>query len=211
MHGLINGKTDNNGNLSPRTASIFIVNKPSFVINLVLDSSRVKAIKRAALFSFCMAECRLQSVFNSPGSSCALFMVATAVNNCPITIWGKNSTPQIQGMMIALPPEDWSDLGTMSQPQFSSLLQDWGRKVKLEAFTSTKRKPKKKKLKPPYDPRHPHVSTARLLAQKKQSRACLTNKLSRLEGNSRIPIANQCFFYLTAPKRRDVTCCQKTR
>jgi len=27
-------------------------------------------------------------------------------------------------MMIALPPEDWSDLGSMSLPQFSSLLQD---------------------------------------------------------------------------------------
>ena len=29
---------------------------------------------------------------------------------------------------------------------------------------------------PPYDPSHPHVSTARLLGEKKQSRACLTNK-----------------------------------
>ncbi len=73
--------------------------------------------------------------------------------------------------MIALPPEDWSDLGTMSQPQFSSLLQNWAGKVKLEAFTSAPRKPQKKKPKPPYDPRHPHVSTARLLAEKKKSRA----------------------------------------
>ena len=76
-----------------------------------------------------------------------------------------------RGMMIALPPEDWQDLVTMSLPRFSSLLQDWAGKVKLEAFTSTPRKPKKKKLKLPYDPRHPHVSTARLLAEKKKSRA----------------------------------------
>ncbi len=69
--------------------------------------------------------------------------------------------------MIALPPEDWSDLGTMSQPQFSSLLQDWRQSVNLKAFTSAPRKPKKKKSKPPYDPRHPHVSTARLLTEKK--------------------------------------------
>ncbi len=39
---------------------------------------------------------RLQSVFNSQGSSCALFMVGTAEKNCPITIWGKNSTPLIR-------------------------------------------------------------------------------------------------------------------
>ncbi len=77
-----------------------------------------------------------------------------------------------QGMMIALPPEeDWQNLTTMSLSQFSSRLQDWGRFVNLKAFTSTPRKPKKKKPKPPYDPAHPHVSTARLLAQKKMSRA----------------------------------------
>ncbi|MDJ0569343.1 MAG: hypothetical protein QNJ53_09885 [Pleurocapsa sp. MO_192.B19] len=74
-------------------------------------------------------------------------------------------------MMIALPPEDWSDLGTMSQSQFSSLLQDWAQSVNLQAFTSTKRKPKKKKPKPPYDTVHPHVSTARLLVENKKSRA----------------------------------------
>ncbi len=77
-----------------------------------------------------------------------------------------------QGMMIALPPEeDWQDLATMSLSQFSSLLQDWAGLVNLKAFTSTPRKAKKKKPKPPYDPAHPHVSTARLLAQKKKSRA----------------------------------------
>ncbi len=76
-----------------------------------------------------------------------------------------------RGMMIALPPEQWQDLRSLSLTQFSALLQDWAATVKLEAFTSTPRKPKKKKSKPPYDPAHPHVSTARLLAQKKKSRA----------------------------------------
>ncbi len=76
-----------------------------------------------------------------------------------------------RGMMIALPPSDWQDLGSMSLNPLSSLLQDWARLVKLSAFTSAKRKPKKKKPKPPYDPRHPHVSTARLAAEKQKSRA----------------------------------------
>ena len=75
-----------------------------------------------------------------------------------------------RGMMIALPPEQWQDLRSLSLSQFSALLQDWAGRVNLEAFTSSKRKPKKKQPKPPYDPRHPHVSTARLLAQKKKSR-----------------------------------------
>ena len=38
---------------------------------------------------------------------------------------GEELDATYQGMMIALPPEDWSNLATMSLPQFSSLLQDW--------------------------------------------------------------------------------------
>jgi hypothetical protein len=76
-----------------------------------------------------------------------------------------------RGMMIALPPEQWQDLRSLSLTQFSALLQDWAGSVNLEAFTSSKRKPKKTQPKPPYDPRHPHVSTPRLLAEKKKVRA----------------------------------------
>jgi hypothetical protein len=71
-------------------------------------------------------------------------------------------------MMIALPPEQWENLRSLSRTQFSVLLQDWARNVNLESFTSSKRKPKKKKPKPTYDPRHPHVSTARLLTLEKE-------------------------------------------
>ncbi|MGK7874970.1 MAG: hypothetical protein AB4426_17225 [Xenococcaceae cyanobacterium] len=125
---------------------------------------------RAALFSFCMA------------------LVAYNLFSCLKAVLGSVYETDIEeklsyyyladelqgtyrGMMIALPPSEWEDFGQMSYTQLLSLLQDWARLVKLEAFTSASRKPKKKKPKPPYDPRHPHVSTARLLAQKKKSRA----------------------------------------
>ncbi len=125
---------------------------------------------RAALFSFCMA------------------LVAYNLFSCLKAILGSVHGTDIEGklsyyyladelegtyrgMMIALPPEQWSDFGSMSLTQLSSVLQDWARLVKLSAFTSAPRKEKKKKPKPSYDRRHPHVSTARLLAQKKQSRA----------------------------------------
>jgi hypothetical protein len=72
-----------------------------------------------------------------------------------------------RGMMIALPPEQWENLRSLSDTKFSALLQDWARNVNLESFTSSKRKPKLKLPKPTYDPRHPHVSTARLLALEK--------------------------------------------
>ncbi len=62
-----------------------------------------------------------------------------------------------RGMMIALPPEQWQDLRSLSLTQFSALLQDWAGRVNLEAFTSSKRKPKKKQpfpaLRPSSSPR----------------------------------------------------------
>ena len=124
---------------------------------------------RAALFSFCMALVAYNLVSTLKG-----VLASVHGSDCREKLsyyyLAEELDATYQGMMIALPPEDWSDLGTMSLPQFSSLLQDWANSVNLKAFTSSPRKPKKKKPKPPYDPRHPHVSTARLLAQKKKSR-----------------------------------------
>lgn len=125
---------------------------------------------RAALFSFCMALVAY-NLFS------ALKAILGSVHGTDVA--GKLSDYYLadelegtyRGMMIALPPTEWLDFGQMSLPQLSSLLQDWAGKVNLPAFTSAPRKPKKPKPKPPYDPAHPHVSTARLLAQKKKSRA----------------------------------------
>ena len=125
---------------------------------------------RAALFSFCMALVAYNLVSTLKG-----VLASVHGSDCHDQLsyyyLGEELDATYQGMMIALPPEDWSDLGSMSLPQFSSLLQDWANSVNLKAFTSSPRKPKKKKPKLPYDPRHPHVSTARLLAEKKKSRA----------------------------------------
>ena len=58
---------------------------------------------------------------------------------------GETSYP----VLTNLPPEDWSDLATMSLPQFSSLLQEWGRLVNLKAFTSARPKTEEEKAQTP--------------------------------------------------------------
>ena len=124
---------------------------------------------RAALFSFCMALVAYNLVSTLQG-----VLAGVHGSDCPSKLsyyyLAEELDATYQGMMIALPPEEWQDLATISLPQFSSLLRDWANSVNLKAFTSAPRKPKKKKPKPPYDRRHPHVSTARLLAEKKKSR-----------------------------------------
>ena len=125
---------------------------------------------RAALFSFCMALVAYNLVSTLKGVLASVHGT-DFLNKLSYYYLADELEGTYRGMMIALPPEEWSDFGQMSLPQLSSMLQDWARLVKLSAFTSAPSKPKKKKPKPPYDPRQPHVSTARLLAEKKKSRA----------------------------------------
>lgn len=124
---------------------------------------------RAALFSFCMALVAY-NLFSCLKT--VIGRVHEETDNIPRNLSYYYLAEEVEatyrGMMIALPPQDWQDFGSMSLSQLSSLLQSWARQVNLAAFTSTPRKPKQKKTKPPYDPSHPHVSTARLLAAKPQ-------------------------------------------
>jgi hypothetical protein len=78
-------------------------------------------------------------------------------------------TMTYRGIMIAIPPQHWEIFSSMSLEQFCQTLPELAAKVKLSAFLSRPRGPKQKKKKPPYDPVHPHVSTARLLASKKKT------------------------------------------
>jgi len=72
-------------------------------------------------------------------------------------------------MMIAIAPEHWHVFTCFSEEQFVDVLQDLAARVRLSSFLKQPRAAKKKKDPPKYDPSHPHVSTAKLLAQAKQS------------------------------------------
>jgi len=74
-----------------------------------------------------------------------------------------------RGMMIAIAPEHWSVFADFELEQFASILQNLASWVRLKSFLKHTRAPKKKKDPPLYDPRHPHVSTAKLLAEAKKS------------------------------------------
>lgn len=76
-----------------------------------------------------------------------------------------------RGMMIALPPPLWQSWADLSVTDFADTLKQWADKVNLKRFASSPRGPKKPKTKGTYDPKHPHVSTARLLEQKKNKRS----------------------------------------
>lgn len=69
-----------------------------------------------------------------------------------------------RGMMIAIAPEHWSCFSQMSKGDLAQCLQDLATGVKLKRFLKQPRAKKKKKTPRKPDPKHPHVSTAKLLA-----------------------------------------------
>ena len=72
-----------------------------------------------------------------------------------------------RGMMIAIPPTEWHIFKDMSFIQLSSVLKYLAILVKLRAFRRHPRGPKKAQPKRTSPKNQPHVSTAKILAQKK--------------------------------------------
>lgn len=82
------------------------------------------------------------------------------------------------GMMIALPQEEWRDFRTLDAEGLASVLRRLASHVDLTRYAKHPRGPKKATPKRHYDPKHPHVSTAKLLDQRRQSQNRQSNSSS---------------------------------
>jgi hypothetical protein len=69
-----------------------------------------------------------------------------------------------RGMEIALPSEDWEPFGSMKPAKLAQYLKEWSALVNLKRFRKSTRGPKKPTTKKKFDPKHPHIATARLLS-----------------------------------------------
>jgi hypothetical protein len=76
-----------------------------------------------------------------------------------------------RGMMIAIAEPQWRVFARMSAEEFACVLGQLARKINLERFRKHTRGPKKPTEKRRYDPAHPHVSTARILHQRRVQNA----------------------------------------
>lgn len=73
------------------------------------------------------------------------------------------------GMMIAVPETEWTTHFALLNPtELARILKDLAANVSPDRFRKNVRGPKKPAPKRVYDKKHPHVSTARILAQRKQ-------------------------------------------
>jgi len=72
-----------------------------------------------------------------------------------------------RGMNVAIQEEEWHVFGRMNARQFATQMRVWAKKVRLARFRKHPRGAKNPPVKRHYDPAHPHVSTARILQQRK--------------------------------------------
>ncbi len=73
-----------------------------------------------------------------------------------------------RGMMIAISEDEWKEFRLLTQRQLIAIMKKLSKNVKLSRFLKHPRGPKKPVAKRKSDPKHPHVSTARLLASRKR-------------------------------------------
>ena len=125
---------------------------------------------RAALFGFCVA--------------LVSYMVLSVITAALASVHGKETVDNevsgyyvadeisgtYRGMMIALPEEEWTIFRQMALLEFVTLLKDCAAKVKLSKFQKHHRGPKKPAPKRNKDKKKPHVSTAKILAERKKSK-----------------------------------------
>ena len=128
------------------------------------------AYPRAALFGFCMAlicynvlaviKAAMRSVHGAGKIEAGIsyYYLADEIRRV------------YDGMMIAIPPAQWKPLARLNETQTTELLQQLATKMDLSKFRSHPRGKKKKVSKPKPSKNKPHVSTARLLAQKRKSK-----------------------------------------
>ncbi len=71
-------------------------------------------------------------------------------------------------MMIAIPEEEWLVFRSLTVEQRVEVSHDWAKRVQLEKFKKHRRGPKKPQPKRKKNKRQPHVSTAKLLAERQK-------------------------------------------
>jgi hypothetical protein len=126
---------------------------------------------KAALFSFAMA----LVAYNLLSVVKAALRAVHGTGKIEAAISNYYLVEEIQatyhGMMIAIPAPDWRPFADLCPVEFAGWLKQWAAGVNLKRFLSS---PKLKKNPPPErkrEPKRPHVSTARLLEQKKNKRS----------------------------------------
>lgn len=122
----------------------------------------------AALFGFCVALVSYMILSVIKASLSSVYGAETVENEVSGYYIADEISGTYRGMIIAIQDEEWVQFRQFTQTEFVKLLKELAKNVKLSAIRKHPRGPKKPAAKRKVDPKHPHVSTARLIASRKK-------------------------------------------
>jgi hypothetical protein len=127
------------------------------------------AYPKAALFCFCVG----LAAYNVLSVLKAALRAAHGEKKVTEEVSGYYLANEIarthDGMMIAIPEEEWHVFAEMTVTEFARVLKALAQGVRLETLKKHPRGPKKPVVKKPKNNKEPHVSTARLLEKRKRT------------------------------------------
>lgn len=123
---------------------------------------------KAALFAFCVAVCSYNMLAAVKGALRGIHGEETMEKKVSNYFLTAEISTVHHGMMIALPPEEWTIFQDMSPARMAKQLSQWARNADLTGYPKHTRGPKKPKAKRP-NAQFQHVATAKRLAEQQQN------------------------------------------
>jgi hypothetical protein len=121
----------------------------------------------AALFAFCIALIVYMILAGLKAAMVSVHGVDTVENKISGYYLADELSSTYRGMMIAIPEEEWIVFRHYSMSELTNVLMLLATNIRLSAFQKHPRGPKKKQPKRISNPSTPHVSTAKILANRK--------------------------------------------
>jgi hypothetical protein len=125
------------------------------------------AYPKAALFCFCVALVAYNVLGVVKGALRAVHGAERVTKDVSGYYLANEVARTYDGMMIAIPEAEWHVFAKMTASDLGHVLRDLARRVRLERLQKHPRGPKKPVVKEPKNKKQPHVSTARLLENRK--------------------------------------------
>jgi IS4 transposase len=123
---------------------------------------------RAALFAFCCAVTAYNLVGVVKGAVRATHGQQEAEELSGYYLADEMAGTR-RGMLIAIPEEAWGAFQRMRATELAAVLRELAAKIRLASFRRHRRGIKKPPVKRTHDKDHPHVSTAKILAKRRES------------------------------------------
>ena len=124
---------------------------------------------RAALLGFCVTLVAYNALATVKAALRGVHGSAKVEEEVSLPLVAEHVCRNYEGMMVGLPAEEWLPFRELSTSDMAGCLRRWAAMVCLQKVRKARSQPRKKaRPKPAPDPGTPHVSTARLLAARRQ-------------------------------------------